>query len=184
MGTQASPLFFLTVFAPHPIENSWIRPWPDFSKWGGSRGGSDFRRGLVRPQFGGFPYRHLSFHLRGLRGVGPLTRWAYKPLLSSGIAGWVSYPLRGQKWGQKWGKFEEMSEKLMENLGKMRKVELLPTRNCEAGYTHAPGDDPGTAYYLLMGTSTESKIHHIYGDFLYYPLCSHGLCIRSRTFRQ
>ena len=45
------------------------------------------------------------------------------------LDGWLAHPE-----GKKLGKFEEKWEKMVEIWGKIRKMELLPTRDCEAGY--------------------------------------------------
>ena len=54
---------------------------------------------------------------------------------SQGLSRWATRSPRGPKWGREWEKFEENKEnwsKFEEK--KVRKVELLPTRDCEAGY--------------------------------------------------
>ena len=64
----------------------------------------------------------------------------FHKVCDSGIArafsgGQLALAPGGPKWGQKWGNFVEKSKKIIKILGKMRKVELLPTQDYKDGYT-------------------------------------------------
>ena len=57
--------------------------------------------------------------------------------IAKGLSRWVTCPPGGPGWGQKWGKWGKIWKRMMKIWRKMRKVDLLPTRNCEAGYAAA-----------------------------------------------
>ena len=54
---------------------------------------------------------------------------------SQSLPGWATRPPGGPKWGRTSVKFDEKKRKLWSKFEeKMKKVELLPTQGCEAGY--------------------------------------------------
>ena len=73
---------------------------------------------------------------------------------SQGLSGWASCPPRGPIWGEEesekklrkiknnWSKFEE----------RMRKLDRVPTRDCEAGYGPAQIGNPGVELTTLQAS--------------------------------
>ena len=79
---------------------------------------------------------------------------------SQGLPGWASRPPERAKMRKNmrnvWGKIR----KNYQNLGKMRKVELLPTRDCEAGYGPAAGSNYPGHLVKKTGVRTLTVLHN------------------------
>ena len=61
--------------------------------------------------------------------------WRHSQWRSQGLPGRACRPPGEPKWGRKWERFEEKWEKMIEIWGgKWKKLNFLPTRDCEAGY--------------------------------------------------
>ena len=81
------------------------------------------------------PIRALAH--RKMRVIFPIIPCYFSIEISSvarAFKGWATHPPRRPKWGRKWENFEKKYLKLIKIWGKMKKVEILPTRDREAGY--------------------------------------------------
>ena len=91
-------------------------------------------RGLWRPAF-------LSLGQSPPRAPWYFEKYAYVQWRSQGLPGWASRPPGEPKWGRKWVRLRKNKINWSKFEEKMRKVEILPIRDCEAGYgpAYVPG---------------------------------------------